>query len=126
MSGLLPNLMVDDISTSLAYYQRVGFAVVNKLPETEPVWALLELGDTKISLQTRSSLIEEFPVLADQKRGGALTLWISTPDVKSLFEQAKTQSDVVKPLGVTEYNGATEFVLMDPDGFILHFSDLVL
>ncbi len=124
MSALFPNLMVDDVTSTLSYYEDLGFSVVSKLPAEAPVWAMVALDDVKVMFQSRASLTAEFPQLEDQASGGALTLWISTPDVENLFERVQGQSDIIKPLGVTDYNGATEFVLRDPNGFILHFSDM--
>ncbi|GLQ16455.1 hypothetical protein GCM10007879_07040 [Maritalea porphyrae] len=124
MNRLFPNLMVQDMEQTLTFYQNLGFSVLSKMPEESPVWALVELDGIKIMFQSKPSLTAEFPQLADQQSGGALTLWINTPNVKKYFERASIQCKLLKPLGVTDYNGATEFVLRDPDGFILHFSDL--
>ena len=126
MSGLFPNLMVDDMIETLSFYEGIGFSIVTKLPVENPIWALLELDGVKLMLQSRGSLCEEFPILAEQSSGGALTLWISNSNVKSLYKKAQFRSEVIKPIGITEYNGATEFVLKDPNGFILHFSDFLL
>ena len=58
--------------------------------------------------------------------GGALTIWIQVHNIKEYYSQIKDKVEVINTLGVTEYNGATEFIILDVNGFILHFSDLIL
>ena len=126
MTTVTANLMVESVSEALTFYAALGFDVVSKLPESNPVWALVTLGEARLMFQGRSSLESEFPALKDVAGGGALTLWFSTADVKALFERATSVAKVIKPYGVTDYNGANEFVVQDPNGFILHFSDMKL
>lgn len=76
--------------------------------------------------QSTASLQQEFVQLKGRKMGGALTIWIQVENIKEYYNQIKDKVEVIKPLGVTDYNGATEFVIKDVNGFILHFSDLEL
>ena len=50
MSGLFPNLMVDDMIETLSFYEGIGFSIVTKLPVENPIWALLELDGVKLCL----------------------------------------------------------------------------
>lgn len=127
LHALTPNLRVDDVETSLSFYENLGFELVQKVPAAGPaIWAHVKRGGVRLMFQSRETLEEEFPLLARHASGGALTLWIQAGDVAALYACVEGMECVLKPLGLTEYNGATEFVLTDPDGFILHFSDLEL
>ncbi len=122
---LYTNLMSEDVNASLAFYELLGFEVLKRLPDDgECHWALIGHGETKIMFQSASSLKAEFRQLDGQGQGGALTLWIQVGDPSELFNRVKEEVKVLKNLGVTDYNGATECVIQDPNGFILHFSDL--
>jgi catechol 2,3-dioxygenase-like lactoylglutathione lyase family enzyme len=122
---LYTNLMSADVNVSLAFYELLGFEVLKRLPDDgECHWALMGHEETKIMFQSASSLKAEFRQLEEQDDGGALTLWIQVENPAILFEEVKEKVKVLKTLGVTSYNGATEFVIQDPNGFILQFSDL--
>lgn len=127
LHALIPNLRADDVEETLAFYQNLGFDMVQKAPAANPaIWAHVKMGGVHLMFQSRATLEEEFPLLAKHADGGALTLWIQADDVTALYTRIQGNACVLKPLGRTEYNGAIEFVLTDPNGFILHFSDLKL
>ncbi|MHA6297275.1 VOC family protein [Devosia sp. CAU 1758] len=127
LHALTPNLRVDDVEESLSFYRNLGFVLVQRVPATgQAIWAHVKSGGVRLMFQSRETLEEEFPLLARHADGGALTLWIQADDIAARFARVEGMPCVLKPLGRTEYNGATEFVLTDPDGFILHFSDLKL
>jgi len=125
--SLTPNLRVDDVDATVEFYQELGFALVRKVAASgSSVWAQMKWGTVSLMFQSRNSLEEEFPLLAAHRDGGALTLWIQATDITALFRDVEKSGHILKPLGKTEYNGAMEFVMVDPNGFILHFSDLKL
>ncbi len=120
------NLMVNDVPKTLEYYQRIGFEILQKYPEDKPEWARIEKDDITLMFQSTASLQSEFEELKNKSMGAALTIWFHMEGVEDYYHQIKDQVKVLKPLGVTEYNGATEFVIEDINGFILHFSDFQL
>ena len=120
---LTPNLIVTDVKETVDFYHRVlGFEVKTFYPE----WAHLAKDDCEIMFQPAASLIKEFPELSSSTMGGSLTLFFRLDDPAALFERVKDEANIIRPLGVTSYNGATEFVVRDLNGYILHFSDVVL
>ncbi|WP_308993720.1 VOC family protein [Mariniflexile litorale] len=120
------NLMVDDVTSTIFFYEKIGFEVVQKAPNKKPEWAYIKKDNASLMFQSTSSLQKEFIQLKEQKMGGGLTIWIQVENIKEYYNQIKDEAEVLKPLGVTEYNGATEFVIQDLNGFILHFSNLEL
>ncbi|MFI1773327.1 VOC family protein [Thalassobellus citreus] len=126
LKALHTNLMVDDVELTLSFYKSIGFTVLQKAPKENPEWAYIKKDNASLMFQSTLSLQKEFPQLKEQKMGVGLTLWIQTENIEGYYLQIKDKVEVIKPLGVTEYNGATEFVIQDFNGFILHFSDLAL
>lgn len=126
LKALHTNLMVDDVESTLSFYTSIGFSISQKAPEKNPVWAYVTKDNASLMFQSTSSLQQEFHQLKEQKMGGALTIWIQVHNIKEYYSQIKDKVEVIKPIGVTEYNRATEFVIQDVNGFILHFSDFEL
>ena len=124
LKKLTPNLMVNNVNRSIAFYQEVlGFERLMTVPEEgEFDWALLKCGEVEIMLQSRGSLTQEIPALAGQARGGALTLYIDVVDVEGLYEKIRDRVTLVQALHGTFY-GTREFAIQDEDGFILAFAE---
>lgn len=126
LKELYINLMVENVQSTLHYYESIGFATIQKLPAESPLWARVKKDNVFLMFQSTGSLQEEFPQLKPSSNGVPLTLWIQTENIENYYEQIKGKTKIIKPIGITEYNGATEFVVEDNNGFILHFSDLKL
>lgn len=121
------NLMVESVEETLLYYTNLGFEVIHKSSELgHAYWAFVKKDGVQLFFQGKKSLTEEFPELESQTNGGALTLWFYVENIFVWYEQIKNKVTIIRPLGVTDYNGANEFVIMDLNGFILHFSDFNL
>lgn len=127
LTSISNNLMVNDVTQTLAYYTNLGFKIVHRSPETGPAyWAFVKKDQVLLFFQSKTTLVEEFPELENHDKGGALTLWFRVDQIAQWYEEIKDKTDVIRPLGITPYNGAKEFVIMDINGFILHFSDFDL
>lgn len=119
--------MVKDVNETLAYYTNLGFKIVHRSPESgSAYWAYVKKDQVEIFFQSETSLRAEFPELANHERGGALTLWLRVDNISQWYEAIKDKTEVIRPFGITSYNGAKEFVIRDLNGFILHFSDFDL
>lgn len=120
-------LMVNNVDETLAYYTNIGFEILYKSPvEGEAYWAYVKKDNVELFFQSKKSLTEEFPELQEYDKGGALTLWFRVENISAWYEAIKDKTKIIRPFGVTPYNGAQEFVIMDLNGFILHFSDFDL
>lgn len=119
---MTPNLMVTNLQATVDFYTTVlGFDVKTFFPE----WAYLKKYNCEVMFQPASILLKEFPELQTTNTGGGLTLFIQLENVSTYYEQVKDRVNIIRELGVTKYNGATEFVIQDLNGNILHFSDIV-
>lgn len=127
LKSISNNLMVNNVDETLMYYMNIGFEVVHKSPkEGATYWAYVKKDNVDLFFQSKESLSKEFPELQDYVSGGALTLWFSVDNITKWHEEIKDKAHVIRPFGITDYNGAKEFVIMDNNGFILHFSDFGL
>lgn len=120
------NLMVDEVQNTLDYYESIGFTTIQKAPSVSPEWAMIQKDNISLMFQSTKSLTTEFPQLKNQSTGRPLTLWIQTENIGNYYEEIKDKVTIIKELGITAYNGATEFVIEDNNGFIFHFSNLEL
>lgn len=127
LQSISNNLMVKDVNETLVYYTNLGFKVIYKSPLQGPsYWAFVQKDDVALFFQSKTSLTKEFPELENHERGGALTLWFRVDNISKWYEEINDKTEVIRSLGITSYNGAKEFAIVDINGFILHFSDFDL
>jgi len=112
-------LVVDAIAAHLAHWQRLGYEVTVRVPETgEPGFVILNAKSGELMLQTRASLREDLPDVA--KRNPSFVLYA---DVDSLADAKRSlASATVIVAQRTTFYGATEAWLELPDGVILGLS----
>lgn len=127
LKSISNNLMVESVDNTLDYYTNIGFNVLYKSTEKGVAyWAYVKRDNIELFFQSKKSLTKEFPELLEYNTGGALTLWFRVDNISEWYEEVKDKTDIIRPFGITEYNGAKEFVVRDINGFILHFSDFNL
>ncbi|NQX91669.1 MAG: hypothetical protein HRT74_06010 [Flavobacteriales bacterium] len=119
--------MVHNVDSTIEYYERIGFETVIKSVEDSPAyWAFVKKDNVELYFQSKDSLTQEFPELKGFEYGGAMTLWFQVDNIRQWYRRLSDKSHIIRPLGITDYNGANEFVIRDLNGFILHFSDFDL
>jgi uncharacterized glyoxalase superfamily protein PhnB len=122
METVAPNIFVDDIKTTIAFYQKIGFSVEATVPEEgDPVFALMTCGKVTFMFQTFESLGSELPAIRRQK-GGSLLLYIQLKGIRDFYDRIEKEVNIVKGLEKTFY-GATEFSIEDLNGYILTFAE---
>jgi uncharacterized glyoxalase superfamily protein PhnB len=123
LKKLTPNLIVSDVSRSIAFYRDVlGFTVQQTVPDGEPfVFAIVKSGGVEVFLNAPGPAHEEYPALKGRSIGGTLTLFIEVDDIGASFDELKDRVQVVMPLE-TKWYGVTEFAFLDPDGYIITFA----
>lgn len=107
---------------ALDFYQKLGFDIQMSVPETKPFhWSMISNGELTLMLQAWESLGDQLPeVQVNEKH--SLLFYIQVQGLMELFDQFKDSVFLLKGLEKTFY-GATEFSLMDPDGYILTFAE---
>jgi uncharacterized glyoxalase superfamily protein PhnB len=123
---LTPNLVVQDVGRSLAFYRDVlGFAVETTVPDVPPyVFAIVHSGSVEIFLNAPGPAIEEYPAFGGRPIGGTLTLFIEVERIHDAFETLQARVPIVMPLEKKWY-GVTEFAFTDPDGYVITFAERV-
>jgi uncharacterized glyoxalase superfamily protein PhnB len=122
MQSLTPNIFVKDINATIAFYQSLGFQLVASVPETgNYVWVMMVNSAVTMMFQTYESLGEDLPNIHRQD-GGSLLLYIKLKNIRQYFEDIKQMVTVLKPLEKTFY-GATEFSILDNNGYVLTFAE---
>lgn len=123
MESLSPNIFVNDINKTIAFYKILGFKVVLTVPDNgdDLVWAMVTNGAVTFMFQTFTSLGEELPQISRQN-GGSLLLYINVKNIRRFFEEIKDSVTVLKGLEKTFY-GATEFSIADNNNYVLTFAE---
>lgn len=121
--SLTPNIMVNDVNKTLAYYTQVlGFELIDTNPSSGTYeWGYVKMGEVGLMFQEESSLKQEYQEFKNHAVGGALTFYIRVQHIAALYEAIRLKVDIIKSLNETFY-GTQEFALMDLNGFILTFS----
>ena len=123
MESLAPNIFVNDMKATLAFYKVLGFNVTMSVPEDgdDLVWVMLVNGGVTLMVQTFESLGDDLPDVSRSK-GGSLLLYITLKNIRQFFEDIKDKVNVLKALETTFY-GATEFSVKDNNGYVLTFAE---
>jgi len=123
MESLSPNIFVEDINETIAFYHLIGFQLIMTVPENskELVWAMMGNGDVTIMFQTFESLGEELPDIS-RRNGGSLLFYIKLKKIREFFESISYRVTVLKGLETTFY-GATEFSILDNNNYVLTFAE---
>jgi len=120
-----PNLLTDKMEESIAFYEKVmGFEKIKFVPEEGvPVWVMLERDGQSIMLQSRESMSEEIPGFTDMKNGGSLLFYYKITEIDAFYLKCKEAGvEIVKEPYTTFYQ-AKEFVLREPNGFLIVFAE---
>jgi uncharacterized glyoxalase superfamily protein PhnB len=123
MESLSPNIFVSDMSETIAFYKTLGFQLIMSVPEEgdEFVWAKMINGSITFMFQTFESLGDDLPEISRQN-GGSLLFYIKRTGLLAFFDEIKEKVTVLKGLEKTFY-GATEFSILDNNGYVLTFAE---
>lgn len=98
-----PSLVVQDISTSKAFYEKLGFTTVPNGGSVKEKWLVMANGTTKIGL-----FESMFP---------ANTLTFHPKDARSIYEAVKDTAEIeFMGQGMDTDRGPCSFMINDPDG----------
>lgn len=122
MDSLTPNIFVKNIGETINFYKTLGFKVAMTVPEEgDFVWVMLTCGEVSFMFQTFESLGSELPEIS-RLNGGSLLLYIQIKEIKKFHDKIKDKVKIIKGLEKTFY-GATEFSILDNNGYILTFAE---
>lgn len=122
MESISPNLYVTNLPETIAFYQLLGFQVIQTVPdEGALIFAMMQCGKVTFLFQTIDSVGEDLPQLP-RTIGGSLLLYLQINGIRDFYQKIQAHVTVIKPLETTFY-GATEFSITDNNGYILTFAE---
>jgi len=112
---LTPNLIVEDVSTSLKFYQDVlGFKQELNVPEQPPyVFASVVSGGVEIFLNQREV------TGVHGKLGGTCTMYVEVEGLDELYQRAQQHGAKIVMQLQEMFYGMREFSFLDPDGYTI-------
>ena len=124
LKKLTPNLMVEDVARTIAFYREVlGFQVLTTLPEQEPFdFAIVQRDSVELMFQSRASLSDNVPALTGAPIGASQTFYIDVEGIRDLYQALHDKVEIVVDFHTTFY-GTQEFYFRDINGYILSFSE---
>src|SRR5438552_4139662 len=119
---LTPNLVVENVERSLAFYTDVlGFTPGLTVPEQPPlVFASVVSGGVEIFFNDHATAVKEYPSFAGTPIGLTGTMYIEITGLDAWHERLKSTVPIVMPL-VMQFYGVREFAFADPDGYVITF-----
>ena len=120
-----PVFLVSDVSATMQWYETIlGFRSHPFPPQPPHVFCVLEKDSVEIMLQFLKGYVK--PELYSLRDGGVWDAYLRMTGVHALYERISRLAGVtiVEPICPQPY-GDTEFVVRDPNGYILVFSELV-
>lgn len=123
MDSIAPNIFVKDMYETIKFYEHLGFKVTMSVPEEgDFVWVMMTCGNVNFMFQTFDSLADDIPEIS-RKDGGSLLFYFRIKGIRQFFEKVKDKANVLKGLEKTFYD-ATEFSILDNNGYVLTFSEM--
>jgi len=126
INPLVPELECLDLGASLRFYLDVlGFEVLYDRPDQK--FAFLHMGDAQIMLKQANGYWETGPLEPPLGRG--MNLQIAVPEISSLLARLQKAGRTLFAEPETSWyragdveKGQTEFLVQDPDGYLLRFA----
>lgn len=121
MKKLTPVLFVEEIEPVLPFWtQRLGFEKTTEVPEDDRLgFVILKRGNVEVMYQTRQSVANDVPPLADAPLRGTF-LFIEVDDLDAV-QSALDGIEPVVPRRKTFY-GADELIVREPAGNVVTFA----
>jgi uncharacterized glyoxalase superfamily protein PhnB len=121
--GIVCELGVTDVASSMDFYERLGFERIEVEPAGESLsWAELAFRGSRLMLQEIGGLADHLPGITRRlaKPSHAVVLRVgSADDAQALYRRCHDVGVAPQSsLGRTHY-GTTEFSIVDPDGYVL-------
>ena len=126
-NALVPELTVEQIEVSLRFYTIAGFSV--RFQRDDPPFAYLELGQAQLMLEQQHERGWNVTPL-DRPLGRGINFQIEVPDADTVHSAlVATGVTIFREVKDTWYSvapnlrkGQREFLVQDPDGYLLRFA----
>ena len=116
ISAIVPNLTVDDVQKSVAFYEALGFTVDERWEENgQLLGVMLRAGETQIGLSQ-----DDWKKGRDRKKGlGTRLSFLTTQNVDEIAARAKAAGIQLKSEPHDTEWKSRAFELTDPSGFLI-------
>jgi uncharacterized glyoxalase superfamily protein PhnB len=116
--SLSPNLLTDDMSATVGFYQEVlGFNLISKVPDEAPYgWAMFERDGITVMVQSRESLGEDMGLFKEDSIGGSLVFFCKVTNLDAWWNDLQGDAAIFM-LPRTTFYGMREFGFMDNNGY---------
>ena len=125
-NSLIPELSISDINKSKDFYLSIGFKI--KYERAENKFCFLELEDNQIMIEENNDNWNTGKMEYPYGRGINISMQVS--DVNKMYNDLKDKNiKFFKELEVHTYRvndidyNDTEFLIQDPDGYLLRFNN---
>ena len=129
VNSLTPNLMVEDVESTVEWYEEIFDAeLVATLPPEETTdywWAQVVVDGNAFMFQHRDNLEEKLPDLKGASIGGSVAFYIDIDDAQSMHDRLESaEVEITQDLHETEY-GWLQFAARDCNGYLLWFGERI-
>lgn len=128
---ITPNLIVKDVSASLAFYEEVlSLPQAILVPDKPPfVFGSVTAGSIEIFFNQQENVAAEASEfsreLASRPIGGSFTIFIEVEGIEEILARVKKHgAKIVMPLQEMFY-GMKEFAFLDPDGYVISIAERI-
>lgn len=125
---IIPELSVTNINNSLKFYQAVGFKIEYERPEDK--FAFLSLGEIQFMLQEIADDDKWNIAPLTYPFGNGINFQLEIEDVQKVYDDLKNNNyEITFDIEENWYRqdnkllGNKEFLVKDPDGYLLRFSE---
>ena len=125
-NSLIPELSVSNIEKSKAFYKKIGFQITYEREEDK--FCILQLEENQIMIEENNNNWNTGKLEYPYGRGINISMTIS--DIEKMYNDLKEKNvDFFLELEVHEYrvndesSYDKEFLIQDPDGYLLRFND---
>jgi catechol 2,3-dioxygenase-like lactoylglutathione lyase family enzyme len=127
-SPLVPELTVANLARSLDFYCAAGFSI--RFQRDDPPFAYLELGHAQIMLEQEHSAGWNVMPL-DRPLGRGINFQIEVPSAQSIVASLASRGvslfrepkETWYTVSADKQEGQLEFLVQDPDGYLLRFAE---
>jgi len=118
VSRITSVLPVPSVEESLPFWQALGFAVTQSVPDGTAIGFVILVKDgTEVMLQSYGSIAEDLPVIAERTRGALAMLFIEVADLQAGID-ALAPFEMISPRRETFY-GSVEAIWREPSGHLV-------
>ncbi len=120
-------LMVNNIEQTTEFYRDIlNFEVVatSQGDNGKNSFAIIASDNYEIILQEKVNMINRYPYFNYKDIGGTASLFFEVNNLMDIYNSAKNKTQLISDLNQT-FHGTKEFAILDNNGYVIIFSELL-